>query len=53
MGIKEVFDSQKADLLDMVNQYLFVSRIIQKAEIEVDEEGTIAAAASGIFDPLH
>ncbi|XP_045481237.1 serine protease inhibitor 77Ba-like [Harmonia axyridis] len=47
MGIKEVFDAQKADLLNMVNQYLFVSRLIQKAEIDVDEEGTIAAAASG------
>ncbi|XP_044765721.1 serine protease inhibitor 77Ba-like [Coccinella septempunctata] len=47
MGLKEVFDSQKADLLNMVNQYLYVSRLIQKAEIDVDEEGTIAAAASG------
>lgn len=46
MGIKDLFESQKADLLDMAHHYLYVSRIIQKAEIEVDEEGTVAAAAS-------
>ncbi|XP_030762335.1 serine protease inhibitor 77Ba [Sitophilus oryzae] len=47
MGIRDLFDSQQADLLGMFDQYLYVSRIIQKAEIELDEEGTVASAAGG------
>ncbi|KAK9889243.1 hypothetical protein WA026_004520 [Henosepilachna vigintioctopunctata] len=47
LGIKDVFDSQKADLLDMVSQYLYISRFVQKAEIVVNEEGTEASAAAG------
>lgn len=47
MGIKDVFDINKADLLDMFDQYLFLSRMIQRAEIEVNEEGTVATAAAG------
>ncbi|XP_066158854.1 serine protease inhibitor 77Ba-like [Euwallacea fornicatus] len=50
MGIVDIFDDQKANLLGIFPHYLFLSRIIQKAEIEVDEEGTVAsAAASAIF----
>ncbi|CAG9855384.1 unnamed protein product [Phyllotreta striolata] len=47
IGIKDVFDYSKSNLLDMFDQYLYLSRLIQKAEIEVDEEGTIATAATG------
>ncbi|KAF7269551.1 hypothetical protein GWI33_017442 [Rhynchophorus ferrugineus] len=47
MGIKDMFDSQRANLLGIFNHYVYVSRIIQKAEIEVDEEGTVATAAGG------
>lgn len=47
MGIKDVFDLSRADLLGMFNQYLYLSRFIQRAEIEVDEKGTIASAAAG------
>ncbi|KAL1493040.1 hypothetical protein ABEB36_011181 [Hypothenemus hampei] len=47
MGVKDVFNSQKANLLGMFPHYLYLSRIIQKAEIEVDEDGTVAAAAAG------
>lgn len=31
----------------MFPQYSVVSRVIQKAEIEVDEEGTVASAVAG------
>lgn len=47
IGIKDVFDIEKANLLGMFDHYLYLSRLIQKAEIEVNEEGTVAAAASG------
>lgn len=47
MGITDLFDPQKANLLGMFDHYLFLSRIIQKTEIEVDEDGTVASAASG------
>lgn len=47
MGIKDIFSRDKADLLGMFYHYLYVTRVIQKAEIEVNEEGTIASAASG------
>ncbi|ENN74325.1 serine protease inhibitor 77Ba [Dendroctonus ponderosae] len=47
MGIRDVFNPQKANLLGMYSHYLYISRVIQKAEIEVDEEGTVASAAAG------
>lgn len=47
MGLTEIFDSQKADLLGIAPHYLFVSNLLQKAEIVVNEEGTVAAAAAG------
>lgn len=37
----------EANLLNLSFNYLYVSRILQKAFIEVDEEGTVATAASG------
>lgn len=49
MGITDLFDSQRANLLGMFDHYLFLSRIIQKSEIEVDEDGTVASAAAGNF----
>ncbi|KAJ8923864.1 hypothetical protein NQ315_010446 [Exocentrus adspersus] len=49
MGIKDVFDLDKANLLGMFDHYLYLSRLIQKAEIEVNEDGTVASAASGGF----
>lgn len=48
MGVKDLFDEQKAELLGMVSHYLYVSRVIQRAEIDVNEEGTVATAASGV-----
>lgn len=47
MGIKDLFSQTDANLLGMFNDYLHVSRILQRAEIQVDEEGTVASAAAG------
>ncbi|XP_067403135.1 protein Z-dependent protease inhibitor isoform X2 [Emydura macquarii macquarii] len=47
LGIKNLFTS-KADLSELTNQRnVKVSKIIQRAVIEVDEKGTEAAAVSG------
>jgi serine protease inhibitor len=52
LGIQEVF-STNANLTGMVqwgNQHLHISNIFHKAKIEINEEGTIAAAATGKFN---
>ncbi|NWX02811.1 ZPI inhibitor, partial [Caloenas nicobarica] len=47
LGIKNLF-THTADLGHLTDQgYVAVSQVVQKAVIEVDEEGTEAAAASG------
>ncbi|KAJ3639295.1 hypothetical protein Zmor_002660 [Zophobas morio] len=47
MGVTDVFDEANANLLGMFEHFLYVTRLIQRAEIEVNEEGTVASAASG------
>ncbi|NXC91218.1 ZPI inhibitor, partial [Cercotrichas coryphoeus] len=47
LGIKKLF-TRSADLSHLTDhEYVAVSQVVQKAAIEVDEEGTEAAAASG------
>ncbi|NXK71520.1 ZPI inhibitor, partial [Amazona guildingii] len=47
LGIKNLF-TRSADLSHLTDQeYVAVSQVVQKAVIEVDEEGTEATAASG------
>ncbi|NWS72518.1 ZPI inhibitor, partial [Crotophaga sulcirostris] len=47
LGIKNLF-TRTADLSHLTDQgYIAVSQVVQKAVIEVDEEGTEATAASG------
>ncbi|NXU70859.1 ZPI inhibitor, partial [Oreotrochilus melanogaster] len=47
LGIKKLF-TRTADLSHLTDQeYVAVSQVVQKAVIEVDEEGTEATAASG------
>lgn len=47
LGITDIFHPAKANLSKLSRQPTFVSRVFHKAIIEVNEEGTVAAAVSG------
>jgi serpin B len=49
MGMKMAFDPTKADFKGMTSaEQVFISAVIHKAFVKVDEEGTEAAAATGV-----
>jgi serine protease inhibitor len=48
LGMKRVFDPHAADFSAMADEPLFVSEVKQKSFVEVNEEGTEAAAVTGI-----
>lgn len=50
MGIVDIFDTGANFTGIMNNDYLRIENILQNAKIEVDEEGTIAAAVTGDYD---
>ncbi|CAM4510418.1 unnamed protein product [Lepidochelys olivacea] len=48
MGMIDVFEQSKADLSGMApSRRLFLSKVVHKAYVEVNEEGTLAAVATG------
>ena len=48
MGIRDMFDSSSASLPGIVKgRTVYVSKILQKAALDVNEEGTEAYVASG------
>lgn len=47
MGLVDIFDANKANLSGIAKYSPYLSRIIHKAKIEVNEEGTVAAAVTG------
>ena len=55
-GIRDAFDPVKANFANMISGAspgLYISEAIQKAVIEVDEKGTVAAAASAVVVGLR
>ncbi|MFH1360361.1 MAG: serpin family protein [Candidatus Omnitrophota bacterium] len=54
MGMTDVFSGMKADFSGMngtldIEKRLFINQVIHKAYVDVDEQGTEAAAATGVF----
>ena len=49
-GVSRAFDAERADFSAMIDHPVFVSDIIQKTRIRLDEEGVEAAAVTAIME---
>lgn len=49
MGIKTMFQANQRELTGISGQNLYISDLIHKAGISVNECGTTASAATGIY----
>ncbi|XP_042901651.2 iripin-2 [Parasteatoda tepidariorum] len=52
VGAADVFDGSKANFTGIADAGLYVSQVMHKAAIEVNEEGSEAAAATAIVMPI-
>jgi len=52
MGMRDPFDPERADFSEMTEEELFISLVLHKAFVAVDEEGTEAAAATAVLMTL-
>ena len=48
-GVKLAFDADRADFSGMIDHQIYVSDIIQKTRIKLDEDGVEAAAVTAIM----
>merc|ERR1712141_359964 len=48
LGITSIFEPYEAEFTEISDEELYVSSILHRAELKVDEEGSEAAAATGV-----
>ncbi|KAF0223334.1 MAG: proteinase inhibitor I4 serpin [Erysipelotrichaceae bacterium] len=48
LGLSDPFDSAKADFSNLADADLFISQVLHKAKLLIDEEGTEAAAVTSV-----